>query len=91
MPGRTARTTGGRVIAKDLQAAAATTTTTQETDLGHPLGEVLGIAIGIAIELKIEMKAVTGAEIAIGTAPCGQTGAGAKCPVMKAKEAMQSR
>ena len=91
MPGRTARTTGGRVITKDLQAAAATTTTTQGAVLGHLLGEVLGIAIEIAIDMKIEMKAIAGAEIAIGTAPGSQTDAGAKCPVMKAKEAMQAR
>ena len=81
----------GQLHIKDLQVAAATTTTTQGAGLSHLLGEVLGIAIGIAIEIKIEMEAVAGAEIAIGTVPGGQTGAGAKCLVMKAKEAMQAR
>ena len=91
MPGRTARTTGGRTITKDRQAAAATATATQGAGLGHLLGMVLGIAIGIAIEIKIEMEAVAGSEIAIDTAPGGQTGASAKCLVTKAKEAMQAR
>ena len=40
--------------------------------------------------LKI-MEAVAGNEIAIRTIPGGRTGAIAKCPVMKAKEAMQVR
>ena len=60
-------------------------------DSGGRLGEVLGIAIGTAIEIKIEMEAIAGSEIAIGTAPGGQTGAKTKCPVTKAKEAMQAR
>ena len=45
MPERTARTTGGRAITRDLQAADATTTTTQGADLGYLLGVVHGIAI----------------------------------------------
>ena len=50
----TAQTTGGRVITKDLQAAAAaaTTATTQGAGLGRLLGEVLGIVIEIAIKIK---------------------------------------
>ena len=64
---------------KDLQAAAATANMTQGAGLGHLLGKALGIAIEIAIEIRIEMEAVT------GNAPSGQTGAGAKCPVTKAK------
>ena len=91
MPGRTARTTVDRVITKDLQAAVVTRMTTQGEGLGHLLDEVLCITIGIAIEIKIEMEAVAGTEIAIGNAPDGQTGAGDKCQVMKAKEAMQTR
>ena len=75
---------------KDLRVAAATATAAQGAGLGHHLGEVLGIAIGIAIEIKIEMEAVAGIKIAIGTTPVGRTGTGAKCPVMKAKEAMQA-
>ena len=69
MPGRTTRTTGGRIITKDCQAATATATTTQGASLGHLLGKVLGIAIGTAIEIKIEMKAVAGSKIITGTAP----------------------
>ena len=65
----TDRTTGGRIITKDLQAAAATATTTQGAGLGHLLGEVLGIPIGIAIEIKIEMEAVAGSKIAIRIVP----------------------
>ena len=87
MPGRTTQT--GRIITKDLQAATAMATATQGAGLGHILGKVLGIAIGIALEIKIEMEAVAGSKIAIGTAPGGQTGASAKCPVTK--EAMQAR
>ena len=64
---------------------------TQGAGLGHLLGEVLGTAIGITIEIKIEIEAVAGTKIAIGTAPGGQTDAGAKCTVMKAKEVMQTR
>ena len=91
MPGRTARTTGGRIITKGQQATATTATTTQGAGLGHLLGKELGIAIGIATEIKIEMEAVAGSKIAIGTAPGGQTGASAKCPVTKAEEANQAR
>ena len=69
MPGRTARTTGGCVITKDLQAAAAATTTTQGADLGHLLGDFLGIAMGIAIEIKIEMEAVAGRKSRQGPPP----------------------
>ena len=74
MPGKTARTTGGRIITKDLQG------------LGHLLGEDLGTRYN----LEIEMEAVAGTKIAIGTAPDGQTGAGAKCPVTKTEEATQA-
>ena len=88
MPGRTARTTGGRTISKDRQAAATTATITQGAGLGHLLRMVLGIAMGIAIEIKA-MEAVAGSKIAIRTAPGGRTGTIAKCPVMKAKETMQ--
>ena len=91
MPGRTARSTGGRIITKDCQATAAAATATQGAGLGHLLGKVLDIAIGIAIEIKIEMAAVAGSVIAIGTTPGGQTGASAKCPVTKSEEAMQAR
>ena len=69
MPGRTAQTTGGRIITKDLQAAAAAATTTQGADLSHLLGKMLGVAIGIAIETKIEIEAVAGSKIAISIAP----------------------
>ena len=86
MPGRIAQTTGGCIITKDRQAAAATGTTTQRAGLAHLLGEGLGIAIGIAIEMKIEMEAVAESKTAIRTVPDGQTGASARCPVMKAKE-----
>ena len=53
MPGRTAQTTGGRVIMRDLQAVAAMVTTTQGEGVGYLLGEVRSIAIGIAIEVEI--------------------------------------
>ena len=86
MPGRTAQTTGGGIITKDLQAAATTATTTQGAGLGHLLGEDLGTRYN----LEIEMEAVAGTKIAIGTAPDGQTGAGAKCPVTKTEEATQA-
>ena len=79
MPGRTARTTGGRIITKNRQATAAKATTTQGAGLGHLLGKVLGIAIEIAIEIKIEIEAVPGTKNAIGTAPGGQTGVEAEC------------
>ena len=71
MPGRTTRTTGGRIITKDLQATAAIATPTQGAGLVHILGKVLGIAIGIAIKIKIkiEMEAVAGSKIAIRIAP----------------------
>ena len=76
MPERTARTTGGRAITRDLQAAAATATTTQGAGLGRLLREVRGIAIGIAIKIEIEVK--IGSKIAIGIIPDGLTGAKAK-------------
>ena len=66
-----ARTTGGRIITKDLQAAALTATTAQGAGLGHLLGKVLCITIGTAIEIKIEMEVVAGTKIAIGTTPGG--------------------
>ena len=50
----------------------------------------IGIAVGTAIKIKI-MEAVAGNKIVIRTAPDVRTGAITKCPVMKAKEAMQVR
>ena len=67
MHGMTAQTTGGRVIRRDLQAAAAAATTTQGADIGYLLGVVHGIAIVIAIEMEIEIKVETGSNIAIRT------------------------
>ena len=52
---------------------------------------VPGIAIRIVIEIVTEMKAAAESKIAKATAPGGQTGTSAKCPVIKAKEAMQAR
>ena len=63
MPRRTAQTTGGRAITRDLRDAAATAKTSQRAGLGYLLGEVRGIAIGIAIEIEIEVE--TGSKIAI--------------------------
>ena len=90
MPGKTARTTDGHAIKKDLRAATATATATQGAGLGHLLGEARGIVIGISIEIEIEIKVEveTGSEIAIGIVPGGLTGAEAKCQATKASKAM---
>ena len=90
MPGKIAPTTGGRGTTKDRRVAAATATTTHGIGLGHPLGVGIGIAVGTAIETKTG-TADAGSEIAIRTAPGGRTDVIAKCPAMKAKEAMQIR
>ena len=76
IPGRTVRTTGGRAITRDLQAAAATATITQGAGLGHLLREVQGIVTAIEIEIEIEVE--IGSKIAIGIISNGLTGAKAK-------------
>ena len=92
MPGRIVPTTGGRGTTKDRRAATATATTNRGIGLGHPLGVGIGIVVGTAIEIETETrKAGAGSKIAIRTAPGGRTGVIAKCPAMKAKEAMQIR
>ena len=60
MPGRTARTTGGRAITKDLWTLAVTATTTQG---------LRDIAIGIAIKLEIEIEVETVSKISIRIDP----------------------
>ena len=92
MPRRTAQTTGGRAITRDLRAAAATATATQGAGLGLLLGEVRGIAIGIAIKIEIkieiEIEVDTGSELAIGTVPGGLAGVEAKCQATKTTKTM---
>ena len=92
MSGRTAQTTDGHTITKDLRVATATATAIQRVGLGLILGEVRGIAIEIAIEIEIEIKieieVETGSKIAIGTVSGDLTGADAKCQATKASEAM---
>ena len=76
MPGRTVQTTGGHAVMRDLQAAAAMTTTTRGTGLGHLLEGVRGIAIETAIKIEIEVEA--GSKIAIEIISNGLTGAEAE-------------
>ena len=71
MHGRTARTTDGRAITRDLRAAAATATPAQGAGLNYLLGVVHGIAIWIAIKMEIEIEITieTGCKIAIRIVP----------------------